>query len=261
MTGEHHLRDLLEHATTHEPPPGAGTAEVFSRARSIQRRRRAGVGLAGAATLGVLVAAGVTWSGPAATPEPTDGVAPATAAPAGTPSAQARTPLTATTALDTLRTLLPKGSRVSNEVARKGFASLVVKDAGGRTTVEVNVDPEFSTDAGKASPADLLDRYDCAKRTDPQGTECTAATRDDRTRIVSIDGPADEPGASEIVRRQVDVLGPDGQRVVVTVWNAVDVSSGEVTRPAPALTGAQLQEIATSKRWNTAPTGEGGAPN
>nr|BFE73736.1 hypothetical protein GCM10020092_070370 [Actinoplanes digitatis] len=98
--------------------------------------------------------------------------------------------------------------------------------------MEVNVQPHF-TELGKASAAQLLDRYDCAKRTDPDGTECTA-TSTGGVRIVSIDGPAEEPSPAGVVRRQVDVLGPDGLRVVVTAWNAVEVKDGPATRSAPA---------------------------
>ncbi|MEU4219363.1 hypothetical protein [Actinoplanes sp. NPDC026623] len=254
----HDLRGLLERATTDAPPPEAGSAEVFGRARSIQRRRRLGAGLAGAGTLGVLVAVAATLSGPAAVPDPAGGVAPATAAPPTTAP-------TAPTVLETLRDLLPPGARAGQEEETSGgFAGLVVTDPAGRTAVQVNVQPGF-THSGKTTVSQLLDRYDCAKRTDPHGTDCTATTSRTGTRILSIDGPADEGGPAEIVRRQVDVLGPDGLRVVVTAWNAVDVKNGPVTRSAPALTGRQLQQIATSTRWSSAnaapPASPGGAPS
>ncbi|GID94183.1 hypothetical protein ACFQFC_08920 [Amorphoplanes digitatis] len=258
MTGVHDLKGLLEQATSHEPPPGAGPAEVFGRARSMQRRRRVGAGVAGAATLGVLLVVAVAARpGPAAGPDPEGGVAPA--APA--PSTGAPSPGTPATVLETLRTLLPPGAKTRDHESDDGFAGLVITDPAGRTTVEVNVQPHF-TELGKASAAQLLDRYDCAKRTDPDGTECTA-TSTGGVRIVSIDGPAEEPSPAGVVRRQVDVLGPDGLRVVVTAWNAVEVKDGPATRSAPALTGAELREIATSERWSPAPTGQGnpqGAP-
>jgi hypothetical protein len=61
--------------------------------------------------------------------------------------------------------------------------------------------------------------------------------------------------------RQVDVLTPADVRVVVSVWNAVDVQRGPTTRSAPALTTGQLQAMATSSRWAAAQAGTGGAHN
>ncbi|SCL15213.1 hypothetical protein GA0070624_0653 [Micromonospora rhizosphaerae] len=268
MRGEHDIRGLLEFATADEPPPGAGPASVFRRARSIQRRRRLGVGLAGAAMLGVLLLAGVSLAGVGQSSERDEVSVPAPAAPGPTATTEGehpRVPVAAAAVLETLRSLLPPGTRTSGAVAEQGFARLVITDAGGRTTLEVNVQPDFAASAGKATGASLLDRYDCAKRADPVGTRCAAASLLDETRVVSLEGAGGEPGAKGVTRRQVDILAPDGVRIVVTAWNAVDLKNGPATRPAPALDTRQLKEIAISSRWRAAPHGgtapDGGARN
>nr|BFE73737.1 hypothetical protein GCM10020092_070380 [Actinoplanes digitatis] len=98
---------------------------MFGRARSMQRRRRVGAGVAGAATLGVLLVVAVAARpGPAAGPDPEGGVAPA--APA--PSTGAPSPGTPATVLETLRTLLPPGAKTRDHESDDGFAGLVITD-------------------------------------------------------------------------------------------------------------------------------------
>jgi hypothetical protein len=249
VTGDLDLKELLEFAAEDEPPPEAGPANVFRRADAIRHRHRVVTGLAGVATLGVLVAAGVTivnLSGRAPSGNGEIGVpaAPGTTASAAA-SAGPESPVTI------LRALLPAGVQAGSEVSRKEFAQLVVTDLGGRTLVEVNVEPDFVASAGKITQAELLSRYDCAKRAVPTGAHCSAQTLPDGTRIVSVAGPAGEPGAPDVARRQVELLTPAGGRVVVTASNAVNPQKGPVTRPEPGLDLGQLRQIAASGRWWT----------
>jgi hypothetical protein len=254
MTSDQDIKGLLTTAAEGEPPPTAGPTDVFRAARTIQRRRRLANGLTGAGVLGVLVAVGVVV-GTSGHPGDGNGGTPPDVAGSGRTSESAPPQPSGADALQTMRGLLPRQLRVSDERADKGFAHLVLSDAGGRTAVEVNIEPDFTGSAGKISGGELLDRYDCGKRTDPAGTRCTASVLPDKTRVVSIDGPAGEsdPG---VVRRQVDALSADGLRVVVTAWNAADPRSGPVTRQVPVLDDRQLQDIATSQRWRIAPATE-----
>ncbi|MDG4802540.1 hypothetical protein [Micromonospora sp. WMMD980] len=251
MTSDQDIKGLLTIATGDEPPPTAGPTDVFRGARTIQRRRLVS-GLAGAGVLGVALTVGVLVATSGHPGGRDTGAAPA--GPGTTRVAAAPSP-SAVDPLETLRGLLPGQMKTSDERSDGGFAGLVLIDGAGRTAVEVNVQPGFPAGAGKAGGARLLDRYDCAKRADPAGTRCVASILPDQTRIVGIDGPAGEsdPG---VLRRQVDALGADGLRVVVTAWNAAEPRHGPATRQSPALDGDQLRRIATSQRWRTAPTGE-----
>jgi hypothetical protein len=155
--------------------------------------------------------------------------------------------------LHTLRALLPSGLKTSKPVDDTYMAQLVITDSGGRTLVEIDVQPGYLSPNNKTSESDLLAMFTCATRDVGPGAKCSAETLPDRTRIVSVTGPADEPKAPAVRLRQVDLLTPGGGRVVATAWNAENPSRGPVTRPEPALGLQQLRQIATSGRWWAAP--------
>jgi hypothetical protein len=89
---------------------------------------------------------------------------------------------------------------------------------------------------------------DCGTRQLPAGTQCDAVTQKDGTRMLTSDGPNAE-GPLGIQERQVDVLYPDGRRVVIGEWNAADEYQGPVTRQTPLLTLDQLITLATAADW------------
>ena len=151
--------------------------------------------------------------------------------------------------LHTLRALLPSGLTTSKPVDDPSMAQLVITDSGGRTLVEIDVQPGYLSANSKTSESDLLAMFTCATRDVGPGAKCSAETLPDQTRIVSVTGPADEPKAPAVRIRQVDLLTPGGGRVVATAWNAENPSRGPVTRPEPALGLQQLRQIATSGRW------------
>jgi hypothetical protein len=262
MTDEDDIGTLLRLATKDEPPPTSGATEVFHRAGSIQRRRRITTGLAGIATLGLLTAGGLAianqFGSSGDTPIATVPAASGPVAPTPSSSSPGVGSISPAAALSTLRSLLPAGSEISGPTSAEGFARLVLADGPGRSAVEVNIQPAYLVRAGKAGGTDV---YDCAVRAVPKGAHCASTTLADQTRVVTIDGPAGEPGAPAVTMRQVDVLTPADVRVVVSVWNAVDVQHGPVTRPAPGLTMKQLQAMATSGQWAKAEAGTGGAHN
>jgi hypothetical protein len=255
VTGDLDLKGLLESAAEGEPPPVAGPAGVFQRADAIRRRRRwAATGLAGVMTFGVLAAGVAITSGLGGAKPDGDGsalpAAPGTVA--VTPSASASVSpaaLAPVSLLHTLRGLVPPGGKVRAVTDEANVAKLVITDDGGRTLVEVDAQPGFLTTDAKTPASALLGWFDCATRAVPAGAHCTAETLPDKTRLVTVTGPAGEPGAPEVRIRQVDLLTPGGGRLVATAWNAVNVKSGPVTRPEPALDLGQLRKIATSGRW------------
>jgi hypothetical protein len=253
VTGDLDLKELLEFAAEGEPPPVQGPAGVFRRADAIRRRRRMATCLAGVATVGVLVAAGVTVAGRTTGGPGPDGNGPALPASTGgtAPSATPVAPsvMAPVSLLHTLRALLPSGSKTSKPVDDTYMAQVVITDGGGRTLVEIDVQPGYLSSDQKTPQSDLLAKFTCATRDMAAGAQCSAETLPDQTRIVSVTGPADEPKAPAVRLRQVDLLTPGGGRVVATAWNAENPSRGPVTRPEPALGLPQLRAIATSGRW------------
>lgn len=137
----------------------------------------------------------------------------------------------------TLISLLPSGLKKSDQSGQNGFAELVIDDGRGKTAVEINVQPNMAGLAGSMN---------CASHAGQPGT-CTASTLPDGTKEVVTRG-ASPSGNGAVVQWRVDALRPDGLRVVVFEFNAAS-ASGPVTRSEPALTVAQLSQIATSQLW------------
>ncbi|MFE7762016.1 hypothetical protein [Streptomyces sp. NPDC057438] len=131
----------------------------------------------------------------------------------------------------TLLGLLPEGVRTVEEGNQESdFAHVVLDDGKGRSLVQINVQP------GMADLADSL--FDADAETLPDGTK--VATRQE----------PGEKGGEGVVRWTVDTLRTDGLRVVISAFNS-GAQHTAATRETPALTVAQLKEIATSGTWRT----------
>ncbi|MFD5517861.1 hypothetical protein [Streptomyces sp. NPDC127066] len=130
-----------------------------------------------------------------------------------------------------LKSLLPKGGKISDEFSQDGYAQLVWDDGRGKSMIGVNVQPYKS-----GHPMDCEGEY----------LECQASTLADGT-LVKRAKRASEKGGSAVVWL-VDTLHPDGRRVVIQEVNA-SIEGGPVTRPQPPLTLDRLQSIALDSRW------------
>ncbi|MFJ8140103.1 hypothetical protein [Streptomyces sp. NPDC096013] len=130
---------------------------------------------------------------------------------------------------DTLRTLLPKGLKVSETGADDaGFGYVVVDDGKGKSLVQVNVQADMADDEG-----DLFG----------SGAEVLS----DGTKVAVHQG-AGEKGGSGVAMWTVDTLRTDGTRVVISAFNS-GAQDTPATRTAPALSLKQLREIALSPNW------------
>ncbi|WP_425245285.1 hypothetical protein [Streptomyces sp. NEAU-NA10] len=128
-----------------------------------------------------------------------------------------------------LATSLPAGLKVvSRGHQETEYAYLVVDDGRGKSLVEVNVQPNM------ADVADQL--YGSGSETLPDGT-----------RVATHQKPG-EKGGEGVVMWTVDTLRKDGKRVVISAFNSGSQETA-ATRPEPALTIAQLREIALSPTW------------
>ncbi|MFD8145111.1 hypothetical protein [Streptomyces sp. NPDC059708] len=74
-----------------------------------------------------------------------------------------------------------------------------------------------------------------------------AAVMPDGTKVVTRQTPG-EKGGKNVVWWNVDTLRTDGTRVIVSAFNSKNQES-DATRRDPALTMAQLKEMATSEKW------------
>ncbi|MFJ8161645.1 hypothetical protein ACIRBY_11975 [Streptomyces sp. NPDC096136] len=74
-----------------------------------------------------------------------------------------------------------------------------------------------------------------------------ATVMPDGTKVVTRQTPG-EKGGKNVVWWNVDTLRPNGTRVIVSAFNSKNQES-DATRKDPALTMAQLKEVATSDRW------------
>ncbi|MFI5618179.1 hypothetical protein [Streptomyces sp. NPDC051567] len=153
------------------------------------------------------------------------------------PPAKPDTPTTAPAppagkpAEETLEVLLRASGIPSVSQGGEGeYGYAVLDDGKGRSLVQVNVQP---------GGADLVGERFTGAATEPDGTQ------------VKEEQQPGEKGGKGVVRWSVDTLRPDGLRVVVSAFNTPK-QSGAATRPAPALTMAQLREIALSPQWTTA---------
>ncbi|MEW1681243.1 hypothetical protein [Streptomyces sp. NPDC093594] len=133
------------------------------------------------------------------------------------------------TIADTLAGLLPEGLKVITEGGQdSGYAYLVVDDGKGGSLVQINVQPGMG---------DLAREIFGGAETLPNGTLITAGEQ------------PGEKGGEGVVMWTVDTLRPDGLRVVISAFNA-PAQHEAATRDTPALTLAQLREIALSTQWD-----------
>lgn len=107
---------------------------------------------------------------------------------------------------------------------------MVLDDGKGQSLVQINVQP------GMADVADALFGAD-------------AETLPDGTKVATRQEPG-EKGGEGVVMWTVDTLRTDGLRVVISAFNS-GAQHTAATRDTPALTMAQLKEIATSEKWKT----------
>ncbi|MCH0563624.1 hypothetical protein [Streptomyces sp. MUM 2J] len=130
----------------------------------------------------------------------------------------------------TLLQLLPKDLDVVDKSRGDDseFAYAVVDDGRGRSLVQVNVQP---------------DMRDAADALFGSGSE----TLSDGTRVAVHQGPGAK-GAAGSVMWTVDTMRPDGRRVVISAFNA-GTQQEAATRATPALTIAQMREMALSTHW------------
>ncbi|MFE2585778.1 hypothetical protein [Streptomyces sp. NPDC059378] len=133
-----------------------------------------------------------------------------------------------------LKSLLPKGGKISDEFSQDGYAQLVWNDGHGKSMIGVNAQPDMG---------DVLGGHMGCER---EYIECQALVLADGTLLKRVKR-ASEKGGSAVVW-VVDTLHPDGRRVVIQEVNAA-TEGGAVTRPEPPLTLDQLQTIALNPRW------------
>ncbi|MER6838375.1 hypothetical protein ABT320_31095 [Streptomyces cellulosae] len=129
----------------------------------------------------------------------------------------------------TLMGLLPENLKVTGRSGPGGeYAYLVVDDGKGGSLVQINVQPGMSDVAGELfKDAEKL----------PDGR-----------LVVTRESPG-EKGGKNVVMWTADTLRPDGLRVVISAFNTPD-QNADATRDTPALTLAQLREIALSTEWD-----------
>ncbi|MFE6284813.1 hypothetical protein [Streptomyces sp. NPDC057877] len=125
---------------------------------------------------------------------------------------------------------LPDGLDVVSEGGDDSteYGYVVVDDGQGRSLVQVTVQTGMSGVAG-----DLFDADD--------------ETLGDGTRVAERQEPG-EKGGEGVVMWSVDTLRTDGSRVLVSAFNS-EAQHTAATRGEPALTMAQLREIALDPRW------------
>ncbi|WP_158973346.1 hypothetical protein [Streptomyces griseus] len=133
-----------------------------------------------------------------------------------------------------LKSLLPKGGKISDEQGQEGYAAVVWDDGRGKSMIGVNA---------QHNVGDVLDgRMGC----EGEYIECQALTLADGTQVKRAKR-ASEKGGSAVVWL-VDTLHPDGRRVIVQEVNSY-AEGGAVTRPRSPLALDRLQTIALDSRW------------
>jgi hypothetical protein len=106
------------------------------------------------------------------------------------------------------------------------FAYAVVDDGKGRSLGQVNVQPDMRDVAD--------DLFGSGAETLPDGTGVAVSQ-----------GPGDR---GDQVMWTVDTMRADGKRVVISAFNA-GTQNEAATRETPALTIAQMREMALDARW------------
>ncbi|MGW2842365.1 hypothetical protein ACWCWD_31810 [Streptomyces sp. NPDC001493] len=131
--------------------------------------------------------------------------------------------------MPTLLKLLPKDVTVvrQQQDGDGEYAEVVVDDGQGQSLLGINVQRDMRDVAG--------DLYGSAE-TLPGGA------------LLAVRQTPGEKGGQGIVQWTVDLMYPDGMRVVVMAFNA-DRQDGTATRTDPALSIAELKALVTSPKW------------
>lgn len=143
-------------------------------------------------------------------------------------------PLSGRQMIRVLKSLLPKGAKVSDQQGQEGYGALVWDDGRGKSMIGVN------------SQHDMGDVLEGHMGCEGAYIECRALTLADGTQVKRAKR-ASEKGGSAVVWL-VDTLHRDGRRVIVQEVNSY-AEGGAVTRPQPPLTLDRLQAIALDPRW------------
>ncbi|MFG2577346.1 hypothetical protein [Streptomyces sp. NPDC048481] len=134
-----------------------------------------------------------------------------------------------------LKSLLPKGAKISDQQSQEGYGALVWDDGRGKSLIGVNAQEDMGDVLEGRMGCDVGQYIECQALTLADGTQVKRAKR------------ASEKGGSAVVWL-VDTLHPDGRRVIVQEVNSY-AESGPVTRPQPPLSLNRLQAIALDPRW------------
>ncbi|GGR67375.1 hypothetical protein [Streptomyces eurythermus] len=135
-----------------------------------------------------------------------------------------------------LKSHLPHGGTVSDLNADDGLVQLVYDDGHGRNMVEADAQYDMA-DA-------LAGHMGCAG----VAGDCRSEALGDGTRVKTVRGRSEKGGSAQVW--QVDVLYPDGRRVVAREVNSY-AEAGPVTRPRPALGLELLRAVALDKAFFT----------
>ncbi|MEU9863483.1 hypothetical protein AB0D99_21680 [Streptomyces sp. NPDC047971] len=128
----------------------------------------------------------------------------------------------------TLRSLLPKGLRVTSQGGDGEYGYVVVDDGKGKSLVQVNV----QHDMGDQS---------CA-------LYCEGSTTLPDGGFLKLTQQRGEKGGAGVVWWSADTMDKDGFRVVVSAFNS-GAQNTKATRAEPALTMAQLKAIVLDPKW------------
>jgi hypothetical protein len=195
-------------------------------------RRRPGRRVAVAAGLVLALGLGATAQASAAAPRTAGGKVSASVS--STTLSDSGASLSGRRMMRVLKSLLPKGGKISDEQRQEGYAALVWDDGHGKSMIGVNAQDDMG---------DVLGGH---MGCDGEYIECQALTLADGTQVKRAKR-ASEKGGSAVVWL-VDTLHPDGRRVIVQEVNSY-VEGGPVTRPQPPLTLDRLQTMALDSRW------------
>lgn len=143
-------------------------------------------------------------------------------------------PLSGRQLIRVLKSLLPKGAKISDRQSQEGYGALVWDDGRGKSMIGVN------------SQHDMGDVLEGHMGCEGAYIECQALTLADGTQVKRAKR-ASEKGGSAVVWL-VDTLHRDGRRVIVQEVNSY-AEGGPVTRAQPPLTLDRLQAIALDSRW------------
>ncbi|TQJ57756.1 hypothetical protein [Streptomyces sp. SLBN-115] len=199
--------------------------------RNTPARRRPARRVAVAA--GLVLALGLGAAAQASAAPQTAG-APVSASAPSTALSDSGAPLSGRQMVRVLKSLLPKGAKISDEQSQEGYTALVWDDGRGKSMIGVN------------AQHDMGDVMDGLMGCEGEYIACQALTLADGTQVKRAKR-ASEKGGSAVVWL-VDTLHPDGRRVIVQEVNSY-AEGGPVTRPKPPLTLDRLQTIALDSRW------------